>query len=126
MDEKIIISIVAALSAILGGLITSILAPIIKHWLEQSITEKSRKRELIVKWRNMILEIAEAANGDINPTELIQRHRNYFSLEPHLSNEAKKIARAENRTIVVGNALSLPLEALKNEIARIEKDWNLT
>lgn len=125
MDDKIIIAIVAAVSAVLGGLVTAILGPIIKHRLEQSTAEKSRKREQIVKWRQMLLDVDRAAEGNISPEVLLQIHPEYITLEPHLTEQARRVGRGENRTIVVGQALSLPLETLKNEIARIEHEWGL-
>jgi hypothetical protein len=123
MDDKLIIAIVAAVSAILGGIVTGVLAPFIKHRLEQAVAEKERKRLQIAKWREMVLEVDRAAAGNISPGELLHLHAAYITLEPHLTESARRIARAENRTFVVGQALCLPLETLKSEVARIEKEW---
>lgn len=125
MDEKIIIAIVAALSAVLGGVVTAILGPVIKHRLERAAAEKSRKREQIAKWRQMLLDVDHVAEGNISPGEILQVHPEYITLEPHLTEQARRVARGENRTFVVGQSLSLPLETLKNEIARIEHEWGL-
>lgn len=125
MDDKIIIAIVAASSAVLGGAITGVVAPFIKHRLEQVATEKARKRGQIAKWRQMLLEVDRAAEGSGSPGRILHLHAEYIALEPFLTEGARKVARAENRTSVVGQALCLPLETLKDEIARIEKEWKL-
>ena len=125
MDDKIIIAVVAAASAIAGGLISAVLGPVVKHWLEEGASEKRRKREQINKWRQMLLDIDRAAQGNVSPGHHLQMHPDYITLEPFLTEDARKVARRENRTIVVGQALCLPLETLKNEIARIEREWEL-
>lgn len=125
MDDKIIIAVVAAVSAVLGGTITGVVAPFIKHRLEVTAAEVARKRAQVVKWRQMHLDVNRAAGGNVSPGETLHLHAEYITLEPFLNDAARKVARAENRTVVVGQALSLPLETLKNEIARIENEWGL-
>jgi hypothetical protein len=125
MDNTVVIAIVAAASAAAGGVITGVVAPFVKHRLEQATAEKSRKREQIVKWRQMLLDVERATQGNISPGQSLHLHPEFITLEPYLSHAARKVARAENRTVVVGQSLSLPLEAMKNEIARIEGDWGL-
>ncbi|TDF60132.1 hypothetical protein [Cupriavidus sp. L7L] len=125
MDNTVITALVAAVSAVVGGVITGVVAPVVKHRLEVAVAEKSRKREQIAKWRKMVIEVDGTANGDASPGETLQLHPEYITLEPFLTDAARTVAYQENRTLVVGQALSLPLETLKDEIARIEKMWRL-
>jgi hypothetical protein len=125
MDETIIIAVVAAVSAVLGGVVTAVLGPVIKHRLEQSAAEKSRRREQVARWRQMLLDVNRDAAGNASPGEILQVHPDYITLEPFLTDEARRVAVRENRMIVVGQALCLPLECLKDEIARIEQQWGL-
>lgn len=125
MDSTVITALISGVSAVVGGVITAIGAPLVKHWLEQCASEKNRKREQIAKWRQMLLDVNLAAGGNISPGSKLHLHPEYIALEPLLTEAARKVVRAENRTIVVGQALSVPLETLKNEIARIESQWGL-
>lgn len=126
MDATVSTALVAGISAIAGGVISAIVAPYIKHRIDDSVAEKGRRREQIAKWRQMIMEVNQAAEGNISPSEFLQLHADYITLEPYLTPAARRVAHAENRTWVVGQALSLPLETLKNEIARIESEWGLS
>ena len=125
MDEKIITALVAAVSAVLGGVVTATLGPVIVHRLGQSAGDKSRKREQVAKWRRMLPDVNRDAAGNVRPGEVLQVHPEYMTLEPFLTDQARRVVGGENRTIVVGPALSLPLETLKDEIARIEHQWGL-
>ncbi len=74
MDDKIIIAIVAAVSAVLGGIVTAILGPIIRYRLEAATTETVRKREQIAKWRQMLLDVDRDARESGSPSEILQVH----------------------------------------------------
>ncbi len=73
----------------------------------------------------MILDLNRVVQGNINQGTNIQLHPEYITLEPFLTDAARKLIRSENRTFVIGQALSLPLEILKSKIARIEKIWKI-
>jgi len=125
MNDNIVTAIVASLSAIAGGAMTTIIGPFIKHRLEQASSATNRRREQIEKWRQMLLEVDRAADGDINPGPILQVHPAFMSLEPHLTAETKLAVYGENRTHVVGSSLALPLQKVKTDISRIEKEWGL-
>lgn len=125
MEANLITAVVAAASAVVGGVITGIISPYVKHRLERSVAESVRKREQIARWRTMLLEVDRDAAGNASPGPILHLHPDYISLEPYLTEAARRIARSENRTSVVGQALCVPLETLKNEIARIEAEWRL-
>jgi hypothetical protein len=125
MEDKLIIAVIAAISAIAGGVISAVIAPFIKHWLEQASTKKTRQREQIQKWRQMLLDVDRVAEGNISPGPQLQVHPDFLSLEPHLSEDTRRSVYGENRTLVVGQSLALPLQKVKQEIARIEREWGV-
>jgi hypothetical protein len=125
MDEKLIIALVAASSAIVGGLITSVLGPVIKHGLEQSSVKKSRQREQIQKWRNMVIQVDRETDGSIDVGAALQVHPDFLTLEPYLTEEANRAVHAPNRTAVFGSTLQAPLSNMSTEISRVEKEWGL-
>jgi predicted hydrolase (HD superfamily) len=92
VDDKLVVALVAAASAIVGGVITGVVAPLVKHRLEEKSAAKQRKREQVARWRQMVLEVHHAAEGNINPNDRLQRHPEYLSIEPHLSKRGPKAA----------------------------------
>lgn len=85
------------------------------------------KRSLIVKWRNMVNEIIREKDEDENNIKAIvylERHKDYYSLKPHLSKETfYELCRA--RSFKVGSTISPPLRFILNDIAELEKKWKL-
>ena len=85
------------------------------------------KRSLIVKWRNMINEVIKEKDEDENNIKAavyLERHKDYYSLKPHLSkNTMRQLCRATKFT--VGSTISPPLKFILDDIARIEKEWKL-
>jgi hypothetical protein len=122
----LIVAITAAGSAIIGGLITAVLAPWVKHRIERTTLETERKRQLISEWRSMISEIANVTNDPHEAQSALQSHPAFLSLEPHLSEEARRAAYARSFTVMLGVNLPYPLHAVKMDISRIEKSWGLT
>lgn len=125
MDEKLIIALVAAVSAVIGGLISTVLGPVIKHRLEQSAADKNRRREQIQKWRDMVLQIDSDAGSNIDVGPALQAHPDFLTLEPHLREEARRSVYAQSMTIIVGSTLAAQLRNMTAEISRIEKNWGL-
>ncbi len=125
MDDKLLLALVAAGSAVIGGLITSVLAPWVKHHIELKSAETNRKRQLISDWRQMIIEITKDARGPDETRALLQNHPAFLSLEPHLTEEARRAAYARNFTLAVGVEVPYPLHVIKNDINRIEESWGL-
>ncbi|MGB3749143.1 MAG: hypothetical protein WA961_13145 [Rhodanobacter sp.] len=125
MDEKVIIALVAASSAVVGGLISAVLGPVIKHHLEQSAAERDRKRAQVQAWRDMVLYIERNSNGQVNVGPDIQVHQDFLTLEPYLSDEARRSIYSQNMTIIVGSSFPKQLRDLTAEISRIEKQWGL-
>ena len=125
MNENIITALVAAASALFGGIVSGVVAPFVKHRLDQAVVKQSRKRDQIARWRKMVLEVNQANELNISLDESLQLHPEYITLEPYLTNDARRTARSESRVLVVGQVLPFPLETLKEEIARIEQEWGL-
>jgi hypothetical protein len=125
MDEKVVLSLIAAGSAIVGGFISAIVGPVIKHRLDLSAARKIRQREQIHKWREMVLEVDRASGGNLDVGPTLQLHPEFLSLEPYLSEEARRSVYGQNRTLVVGQSLAKPLQTIKREIARVENEWSL-
>ena len=125
MDDKLLLALVAAGSAVVGGLITSVLAPWVKHRIELKTAEISRKRQLISDWRHMVIEITKDATGPDDARVLLQNHPAFLSLEPHLTEEARRTAYARNFTVAMGVEVPYPLHVIKKDIIRIEKTWGL-
>ena len=124
--DNIYTAIVAAAAAIVGGLITAVVGPLIKHKLEQAAAKQKQRQEQIIKWRQMILDVNRAVDGNLDPSDQLFIHPDYISFEPNITIDAKREVRNETITIVDGQkGLSYPLEILKNEIARVEKEWSL-
>ena len=126
MSDNVVIAIVAAVSAIFGGLLTSVFAPLIKDRLDRRTAELARKRALIEEWRKMLLQVDEAAKSTGNVGRQLQTHAKFPSLEPHLTEAGRKVVYAANRTVIGGSALAHPTRVLLEEVARIEKQWELT
>jgi len=85
------------------------------------------KRSLVVKWRNMINEVIKEKDEDENNIKAavyLERHKDYYSLKPHLSEETiHQLCRATKFT--VGSTISPPLRFILNDIDRLEKEWKL-
>ncbi len=125
MDNALTTAIVAAASAVFGGLLTAVVGPAIKHRLEEGANKAKRRQEKVAEWRQMLLEVHQTSGGDADPSEHLFLHPAYASLEPYLTDEARRELQSEGITIVQGQGLAYPLELLKTEIARIEALWEL-
>jgi hypothetical protein len=83
------------------------------------------RRSLIVKWRTMVNEIIkEKDKTKTKASILLERHKDYHSLKPHLSEDTLcQLCRATMFT--AGSTISPPLEFMLDDIDKIEKKWKL-
>jgi len=125
MDDKAFLALIAAGPAIGGGLLTTVLGPVIKHYLEQASVNKAHKREQIQRWRALVIELHRESGGDLGVGSMIEKHPDFLSLEPHLTEQARHAIYSKNIVIVDDQTLANPLEVIKNEISRIEGSWGL-
>ena len=123
--DSIFVTAAMAGSAIAGGFITYVFGPMVKHHLEERSNENQRRREQIQKWRDMLLQIDGKAETSSDVPLLLQTHPDCITLLPHLTPEGRRAVTGENRTFIVGSALSAPLVVLRDEISRIEGEWKL-
>ena len=126
MDVRAIVAIVAAVSACIGGVITAVLGPIIKHRLEQSAAERERRREQIEKWRSMVVQVErQSREPGTNLRQMLQLHPDFLSLEPHLTPGARESVHKRFFLVQMGHELPIHLRIVSDEISRIEKTWKL-
>src|SRR6266508_4185883 len=133
MSDPILIAVIGFGGAILGSLLTTFFAPWVK-WriekkrreLEEGRTDKAARRAQIQRWRTMIATLA--ANNYHTPEDVaaaIQGHPDYYSLEPHLDHDVRRMVYGGNQVHLVGTQIPSPLQYLKDEIARIERHWGV-
>jgi hypothetical protein len=125
MNDKLLVALIAAASAGIGGLITAVLGPWVKHRLDLKTAETDRKRQLIAEWRSMVSAIANETSDPDKARSLLQGNSVFLSLEPHLSDDARRNAYARSFTVASGVEVPYPLHAIKLDITRIEKSWGL-
>lgn len=138
MDTNLKIALVAGLGGLVGGLLSAIVAPHVNWGIEKRKQRLEYRRHLVKEWRTMITWAVFAY--DHRPEEdtrsfleILQAKEEFFSLSPHLSDSVKNfiIAAAESRAITGPETRHLvnptvPFVAcFVNEIARIEKEWEL-
>jgi hypothetical protein len=124
MDLTLQIALVAAVSAVVGGLIPGIVAPHVAWGIEKRKQKLVYRRELISKWRAMLQEIAQEKGDNASTRLRLERHRDFYSFLPHLrSGDAALI----NEHIVnkFSPEISPLITHLVDEVERIEREWDL-
>jgi hypothetical protein len=126
MTEPVLLALISVGSAVL-------VAPWVKwrienkrRQVEENRTEKASRRAQILRWREMIATLA--ANTDHSPQKVaaaIQGHPDYYSLEPYLDHDVRRMVYLGNQVHLVGAQIPSPLLYLKDEIARIEREWGV-
>jgi hypothetical protein len=111
------------------------------NWgVEKRRSKLAYRRELVTEWRKMVQRVAhiyetQRAPQDDSFTELLERQQEYFSLKPHLSSGTLEALKTEKNKkvvdVVIGgrktrvNPADHFVELLVNDIARIEREWDL-
>lgn len=109
----------------LAGAITSLFAHWNKWFIEKRKNKQSNRKEKIIQWRKMIYEISnKQENLDKPVSYLLERHEAYYSLRPHLSQDTIREI-ANTRTFISGSTIDASISFIINEIARLEKEWDL-
>jgi hypothetical protein len=121
MDLTLKIALIAGASAIVGGLITGVIAPYIAWGIEKRRTKLNDRRERIREWRKQI-QIKEFNRESFRQTT------GYSTLRPYLSKKA--LAQMESETILIQNGgrvggVNNLKPIIQDEISRIEKKWKL-
>jgi hypothetical protein len=124
MSDTVLAAIVGAVAGIITGSIGSLFAPWANWGIEKRKQKLAYQRELVIKWRAMIEEVAHKnslPDEDENyaPVDYsIDRHRDFYSLKPHLK---KTLGRDSGEPWSDDGELKI----LIDEVARIEKEWGL-
>lgn len=126
MQDDVFVAVVACVSAIAGGLLTAVIAPAIKHYFNRANEVRATRRERIRKWREMLVVVGSRAEefGEHIGIHL-QRHEEYLSLEPHLSEDTRAAIFSPPPTLELGRAYPEHIELLKAEVEKLEREWKL-
>jgi predicted aconitase len=126
MDPTLKITIAAALGAIVGSIITAMVAPQINWGIEKKREKLAYRRALIASWREMLSHAVYFVDEE-TPEQIKERvegHKDFYSLKPHLSQSTlSELARP--RTFTVGLTIPTAIDNMITEIAEIERKWDL-
>jgi hypothetical protein len=117
MDPTLKIALIAGASAIIGGIITGIIAPHVAWGIEKRRDKIANRRRLVANARTMI---AEAAKGKENILESLERREEFHAIKGHLSgNVIGELYRPH--TVIVGSTIDAGLSYLADEVTELEK-----
>ncbi len=133
--------VLPALLGLAAGIVGSLIAPLVNWRIEKTREKLAHRRELIGKWRVMVNDIIKDRDVTANPLRapsakevltaatgglagLLERHPDYYSLQPHLSRKTRAHI-AGSRTFVVGSTIDTALLYILEEIGNLEKKWGL-
>ena len=123
-------------SALVGGLIASVVSPWVRWGIEKRSNKQAFRRDLVANWRTMIAHVAtylDNAEEGQGVRFFLERHPDYPSLKPHLSPNSLD-AIASRQGIAMRPALAIgedqgethpALLLMTDDVARIERDWDL-
>lgn len=108
-----------------GGAVVGMIGAAFAYFLERRRSLFTHRRALVEQWRKELLPAFESPQqlGKGSTKYPFMRLPAYASLRPHLS--PKFLKRLEGNEIVFSLNGDFPRRALIEEIARIEKDWQL-
>ncbi len=113
--------ITSAFLGLIGGVVGSLVAPWVQWAIEKRRSKFEYRRSLIEKWRAEI-DAFDWVNENFGNSSI------YAGMRPHM--QAQVIEKFEaQRTIFVapddGRGENLPKQWASDEVARIEKEWDL-
>jgi hypothetical protein len=122
MTDTVLTVIIGATAGIVGGGITSLIAP----WVQWEIKKKEKRyesrKERIAAWRSLVKELAnKPPTGDdedhIGASEFLEKREAFYSLRKHLPEEMYKDLWRMNDDLVV--------EELTVVINKVADEWGL-
>ncbi|HLL74197.1 MAG TPA: hypothetical protein VK421_02955 [Pyrinomonadaceae bacterium] len=136
MEEKIILAVIG----VVGGAFGSMFAPWANWGVEKRKQRLAYRRELVVKWREMLVSIKTELKeiyrkiGDVDYVDLdmhhltlqaqLDKHPEYLSLKPYIAFDVvKKINRAG--LDVWNSNVEAALYEIEFVIYKMEKKWKL-
>jgi hypothetical protein len=135
-SETVIVALVSLTSATIGGVIVSLIAPLVNWRIEKKRLKRSYQEALIQKWRQMVhditLKLDEIERGEASrPANVrspeaffLERHPDFPSLMSVLPDSAQYEIFG-SMTIHAGRTLPHALICLIDEIGKIEEKWGL-
>lgn len=128
MDLTLKIALIAGASAVLGGLVTAVLAPHVAWGIEKRREVQNARKELIHNIRRMIVDYRNATDTTFGVSvlgESLSRNVSWLKVKPYLREATlREISEANNSTIESNKAREA-LSILEDEITRIQKLWKL-
>ena len=131
MSDNLLIALVAAGSAVIGSVLTTLFAPRAKWQIEQQRqaiadekADKDRKRDLVRSWRETIALVSCREPTHWQALAFLTWQAPYQSLEPLLGPETRRVI-AEDDDSVDEYELPIVLACIRDDIARIEREWGL-
>ncbi|MFC1564458.1 hypothetical protein ACFL6G_05945 [candidate division KSB1 bacterium] len=106
-----------AIPALIGGVTASIIAPLIKWGIEKKRNKMEYRRNQIKRWRDFIHNEFEQLN--FKDTTI------YSELRPHLSKKVLENTEGNTITILEGRGCNVIKSMILDDIARLEKEWDL-
>lgn len=124
MDPTLKIALVAGASAVIGGLVTGVIAPHIAWGIEKRRDKIANRRTLLSNARKMIAEVAKQRGTAGTLMELLERREEFHAVKPYLSNNA--IGELHKpRTAIVGSTIDAGLSYLADDLTALEQKWKL-
>ena len=110
-----------------GTVAVALLITLASACSEEKLAEKQRRRDLIVKWRHVLADVVSYQGRhppEAPPIDFVyqlNQRSDFFSLEPRLDK-----ARWDKYALNVTNSRSpRVLDIIRDEIARLEREWKL-
>lgn len=116
MDPTLKTALIAAGSALFGGIITGVIAPHVAWGIEKRRARFAKRRALVDDWRAYIFQIRCNYDPSLTVLAALEYSIAFASLKPRLSKSILNKLETTDPT-----ALDLLLEA----VGRIEKKWGL-
>ncbi|MEK6278767.1 MAG: hypothetical protein AABN95_00275 [Acidobacteriota bacterium] len=128
MDLTLKIALIAAASAVLGGLVTAVIAPHVAWGIEKRRNVQDARKELIHNIRRMIVDYRNATDTTFGVSvlgESLSRNVSWLKVKPYLREAIlRDISEAGNSTIQ-SDKVRQALSILEDEITHIQKMWKL-
>lgn len=110
----VVVALVALVSSVIGGVISSLVAPFVNWGIEKRRNQASRQRMLIDNARLLL-------SGKAAKRENIRTSRAYVAIRSHLSSELIASIEAHNTS---GGEQKIQ-DTMMQEISELEKKWKL-
>jgi hypothetical protein len=125
MSLTLTAAVVAAIAAIVGGLLTAVVGPLVKHKLELKRADIERKRGKIHAWRELVGSAAREFQEGRSIKAYLESQPSFHDLMGHLPDSVIEEVSRESRIFVVESSMQHPLSLLSHEVSKLERKWGL-